>query len=70
MGNDLETGEELGQLVQVNDTTLQRIMSVMSHLVYNGQLSHLFIMCTLVALCFCLGKKNTNRHSVPGCSKD
>ena len=40
MGNDLETGEELGQLVQENDPFKN---SVMSHLVCNGQLSHLFM---------------------------
>lgn len=71
MGNDLKTGEEIGQLVQVNDTSKN---SVMSHLVHNGQLSHLFIMhvdsidvhfgCSLF-----LFRKKTNGHSVPVCSK-
>lgn len=41
MCNDLETREELGQLVQVNDTSKN---SMMSHAVYNRQFSHLFIM--------------------------
>ena len=37
----LETREELGQLVQVNDTSKN---SMMSHAVYNRHFSHLFIM--------------------------
>lgn len=37
----LETREELGQLVQVNDTSKN---SMMSHAVYNRQFSQLFIM--------------------------
>ena len=42
VGNDLETGEELGQLVQVNDTFKNSVRSHL-HVVCNGQLSHLFM---------------------------
>lgn len=41
MCNDLETRQELGPLVQVNDTSKN---SMMSHAVYNRHFSHLSIM--------------------------
>ena len=43
VGNDLETGEELGQLVQVNDTFKNSVRSHL-HVVCNAQLSHLLVM--------------------------